>query len=185
MTPGPNVSAETLAAAGYAMFLVLAAAGLELGARLTHRRVHDAKTVGFQYHAHIDAWQCDEGAFLWRQRTRHAVPVARYRAHAPTCNRCASKCRCTDADDGREVVRPLTAWPFTEIGQFQRGISLMLLTLAALILVVEAIRHHAGAELVVLAAALGPTAIIAYRTLDQFRRTRRAPEHAAPHPGSP
>lgn len=184
MTPEPSVSAETLAAAGYALFMVLVAAGLELGARFTHRRVHDAKTVGFRYHAPIDAWQCDEGAFLWRQRTRHPLPVARYRAHPHTCNRCASKRRCTDADDGREVVRPLAAWPFTEIGRFQRGLSLMLLVLAALILVVEAIRHHAGAELVLLAAAFGPAAILAHRALDPWRRTRQGPRHSTREPRS-
>ena len=185
MTSGAAVSVETLAAAGYALFLVLVAAGLELGARFTHRRVHDAKTVGFQYHPHIDAWQCDEGAFLWRQRTRHVQPVARYRAHAPTCNRCASKCRCTDADDGREVLTPLAAWPSTEIGRFQRGLSLMLLALATLIVVVEAFRHHGGAELVVLAAAIGPAAIIGRRTLGQLRRTSRAAADRAPSVGSP
>lgn len=175
MTLEPSVSVETLASAGYAMFLVLVAAGLELGARFTHRRVHAAKTVGFRYHRHIDAWQCDQGALLWRQPAGGSQPVARYRAHAHTCNRCTCKGRCTDTDDGREVVHPLAAWPLTEIGRFQRGLSLTLLALAALILVAEAFRHHGRADLAVLALPLGGSAMMASRVLGQLFQAGRPP----------
>jgi hypothetical protein len=91
MTGWGSVSLETLFAAGYALFLVIVAAGLGLLARFTHRRVDGAKTVGFRYHPHVDAWQCSEGYFLWRQQSERPHRVARYRAHAHICNKCGSK----------------------------------------------------------------------------------------------
>jgi hypothetical protein len=168
MTGWETVSLETLLAAGYALFLVLVAAGLELLARFTHRRVGDAKTVSFRYHRHVDAWQCSEGYFLWRQQQEQSPRIARYRAHAHICNKCASKCQCTDSDDGRELVRSLDAWPFTEIGRFQRGLSLTLLVLATLILAVETARHHQRADLIVLAAAFGAVLLVGVRTCKLF-----------------
>jgi len=83
----------------------------------------------------------------------------RYRARAHVCNSCPSKGACTDSDRGREIVRPLDPWPHSEAGRFHRGISLMLVALALLVLVVGAARNHRPDEaallLVVLVAAVG------------------------------
>jgi hypothetical protein len=61
----------------------------------------------------------------------------RYRAEAHVCNPCPHKPTCTDSDRGRVIVRPLDPWPHSEAGCFQRGIALLLVGLALLIVVVE------------------------------------------------
>ena len=78
----------------------------------------------------------------------------RYRAKAHVCNACPSKDACTDSDRGREIVRPLDPWPHSEAGRFHRGISLMLVALALLVLVVGAARNHRPDEAALLLGAL-------------------------------
>ena len=41
---------------------------------------------------------------------------------------------CTDSDDGREIARPLDPWPHSEAGRFHRGIALVLVVLAGLMI---------------------------------------------------
>ena len=48
------------------------------------------------------------------------------------------------------MVRALDPWPHSGAGRFHRGISLVIMVIAALILVVEAVRNHDPLELVVL-----------------------------------
>lgn len=117
MTGWETVSLETVLAAGYAVFLVIVAAGLELLARFTHRRGRDT-TGGFDYH--------------WRG----------------------------------------VAWPFTEIGRFQRGLSLTVLLLAAFILAVEAFRHHGSGDLAILSAGSVQVLAAGLRILNKFRDRR-------------
>ena len=78
----------------------------------------------------------------------------RYRAKAHICNGCPRKPACTDSDRGREIVRPLDPWPHSEAGRFHRVISLLMVALAALILVAEAVRHHAPSEATLIAGLL-------------------------------
>jgi hypothetical protein len=66
------------------------------------------------------------------------------------------------------LVHSLDAWPFTDMGHFQRGLSLTLLVLAGMISTIEAFRHHQRTEIVVLAAAFGPTLFVGVRTLKLF-----------------
>jgi hypothetical protein len=59
-------------------------------------------------------------------------------------------------------------WPHSEAGRFHRGISLMLVGLAVLILLVEGIRHHGPPELVVLAGVLSLAGAAGARLLRDF-----------------
>jgi putative copper export protein len=80
-------------------------------------------------------------------------------------------------NEGRELVRSLEESPRAELGQFQRGLSLMLLALAAVVLLVEAFRHHQPAELLLLAAAFGPLLALSRRALRRwFKWGRYDPE---------
>ena len=76
----------------------------------------------------------------------------RYRAKAHICNGCPRKEACTDSDHGREIVRPLDPWPHSEAGRFHRGLSLVLVALALLVLVAAGVRNHEPAEAALLGA---------------------------------
>jgi hypothetical protein len=145
------MSAEAILAAGYGGFLLVAAGLLEWLSVHTHQRSLRYRTAGFDYDSEHDAWRCPEGQHLWPHEFDHERRLMRYRAKAHICNGCPRKEACTDSADGREVVRPLDPWPHSEAGRFHRGISLMLVALAGLVLVVGGARNHAPAE----AALLG------------------------------
>ena len=108
----------------------------------THRRALRYRTAGFTYHEEHDHWRCPEGEHLWPQEVDDELRLVRYRAKAHICNGCPLKEACTDSDLGREIVRPIDPWPHSEAGRFHRGLSLMLIVLALLIVLVEAVRHH-------------------------------------------
>jgi hypothetical protein len=150
---------EALLAAGYALFLLLAAVVLDLLARHTHRRSQRFRTAGFRFHPHLDAWECPEGEHLHRAEVDAERRLIRYRARAHVCNACAARSACTDSSTGREIVSSLDDWVTTEAGRFHRGISLLLVALAALIASLELGRNHGSADavllLTVLAGALG------------------------------
>ena len=148
------MSAEPLLAAGYAAFLTCAAFTLEWLSAHTHRRALRYRTAGFTYDASQDHWRCPEGEHLWPHELDHERRLVRYRARAHVCNGCASKPVCTDSDHGREIVRPIDPWPHSEAGRFHRAIALLLVALGALILLVELVRHHAPADLVLLLGLL-------------------------------
>jgi Transposase DDE domain len=153
------VSAEAILAGGYAVFLLAAATAIEWLSAHTHRRSLRYRTAGFTYHEQQDHWECPEGQNLWPHEFDHERRLVRYRAKAHICNRCPLKGACTDSDDGREIVRPLDPWPHSEAGRFHRGLSLMLVVLALLVIVVGAARNHdaadAGGLLALLVVALG------------------------------
>jgi hypothetical protein len=169
---------EVLLAVGYAGFLMLGAVSIELLAAHTHRRALRYRTAGFSYDADRDGWLCPEGEYLWRHELDHHRRVVRYRARARVCNACPSKHRCTDSDEGREIVQPLDPWPRSEAGRFHRVIALLLLVISALVLMVELTRNHAGLEVVVLLAVLGSVAYLGRRLLRDLR------VHPANFPGS-
>jgi hypothetical protein len=153
------VSPETFLAAGYAGFLLLAALVIEWLSAHTHRRSLRYRTAGFTYDDQLDHWECPEGEHLWPHEFDHERRLVRYRAKAHVCNGCHRKEACTDSDRGREIVRPLDPWPHSEAGRFHRGISLMLVALALLVLGAGAARNHEPGEaallLGMLAAAIG------------------------------
>jgi hypothetical protein len=129
-----------------------------------------------------DHWQCPEGQHLWPHEFDQERRLVRYRAKAHICNTCPRKAACTDSDRGREIVRPLDPWPHSEAGRFHRGLSLMLVGLAVLILLVEGARHHRSPEAALLLAVLATVVVAAFRLLRDFRaHPANFPTHTAAH----
>ena len=128
------MSTEALLFAGYGAFLLMAAALLEWLSAHTHRRSLRYRTAGFTFHEELDHWVCPEGEHLWPHDFDPERRLVRYRARAHICNGCPRKPDCTDSDRGREITRPLDPWPHSEAGRFHRGLSLMLVALAGLVL---------------------------------------------------
>ena len=126
------MSTEAWFVGGYVLLLLLVAVVLEWIARGSHERIHQAKTVGFRYHGHLNAWQCSEGTFLRHTGTDRHARVIRFRAEAKVCNGCRIKQHCTDSDEGRELVRTLDGWHRSEMARFQRALSASLIVLATL-----------------------------------------------------
>jgi hypothetical protein len=145
---------EVILAAGYAAALILGALVLEWLSAHTHRRALQYRTAGFTYHEEHDHWRCPAGEHLWPEEVDEELRLVRYRAKAQICNSCHLKEACTDSDLGREVVRPIDPWPHSEAGRFHRGLSIMLIALASLIVLVEAVRNHSVREVALLAALL-------------------------------
>jgi hypothetical protein len=149
-----GVATESLLAAGYGLFLALAALGLDALARHSHRRSELYRTAGFTYLQNLDAWDCPEGERLHRVETDLGLRLARYRARAHICNACDRKHVCTDSDTGREVTRALDPWPHSEAGHFHRGIALAMVAFGILVILAGVALHHGAADLAVLATAL-------------------------------
>ncbi len=145
---------EPILGAGYALLLVAIAAWLEWMGRQSHRRAERYSSGGFRYHRHSDHWECPEGARLDRAEIDNELRVIRYRAPARTCNACAIKANCTDSTAGREIALPLDPFVASAVGRFHRGMSLVLVTLATVILAVELARYPHGLERWVLIPAL-------------------------------
>ena len=164
---------EVLLAAGYAGLLVAGAFVLEWLSAHTHRRSLRFRTAGFTYDAAQDHWECPVGEHLWPHEFDHERRLVRYRAKAHVCRACPRKAACTDSDRGREIVRPVDPWPHSEAGRFHRALALVMVALAALILVVEAIRHHEPSEAALL-LGLGTLATLAARWLLRDLRSHPA-----------
>lgn len=165
------VDSEVVLAGGYVLLLLGVGFGLDGLARLTHRRSQAYRTAGFTYHPDHDHWICPEGEHLWPHEYDHASRTVRYRAKAHVCNGCPVKDRCTDSNRGREVVRALDPWPHSEAGRFHRGLALIPVALACLIVVVAAIRNPAVADLAALGAVAVPTALSTWWLTLDFRAT--------------
>lgn len=163
------MSPEAILAGGYAAFLLLAAALLEWLSAHTHRRSLRYRTAGFSYDAEQDHWQCPEGQHLWPHEFDHERRLVRYRAKAHICNGCPRKIDCTDSNEGREIVRPLDPWPHSEAGRFHRGLSLVLVALALLVLAVGGARNHAPADLAPLLFLLAVALLVGRWLLRDFR----------------
>jgi hypothetical protein len=160
---------EVYLALGYAAFLMLAAGGLDLMARHSHVRTDRYRTAGFEYDDRLDVWTCPEGQLLRHTGIDHEHRLARYRADAEVCNACPARAECTDSDTGREIARPLDPWPHSEAGRFHRGIAVAIMSLAAVILTIAAVRNHEPAQVAVLAPALGVVLVILGRAGAAFR----------------
>jgi hypothetical protein len=155
-----GVHTEVVLAASYAVFLSTVAVGLELLARHSHRRSERYRNSGFTYFADRDAWECPAGQQLHRQGTDHQRRIVHYRASPDACNRCSLKNNCTDSNEGRLLKSHLDSWIESELRRFHRGISVVLLLLAVIILSAEAMRHSAQYELLVVASLLLPISLV-------------------------
>ncbi len=174
---------EVWLALGYALFLAGVAAALELLARHTHRRAERYHTIGFTYHHGLDVWICPTGQHLHRHTAHPEGRAARYRAPAHTCNACSIKHRCTDSDQGREIVQTSHLWLETEVGRFHRGLSLALLLLAQIILLIELLRPSALGERAALLTGLAPIALAWMRMVLRFRAQAGWDQRQARGPG--
>lgn len=163
-----GIHPEVLMAAGYALFLVAIAVGLELVARESHKRSEGMQLAGFRYHQEHDAWECPTGQRLGRSLTDNRRKLAVYRASAHVCNCCGIKKHCTDSEDGRLIERPLDSWLRSEIRLFHRGISLALVLLATLILLVEIAHYDRPHELLLLGGFLAPIGIFCVKIGSEF-----------------
>jgi len=164
-----SVPLEVFLAAGYALFLVALATVLERIARHSYRRTDQLETVGFMYHPEMDRWQCPVGTHLVRIHT-HEHRIARYRAPAHACNSCRIKRDCTDSNQGREIEHNLDLWVRTGIGGFHAGISLALLLLAALLILIEAMRYPQPPALLIFIGLVSLVLLLCVRALREFRR---------------
>lgn len=165
------MSAEALFAAGYCVFLVGVAVGLDALARHSQDRSGRYRTAGFSFHSELDAWRCPEGEFLRRIRIDSGRRIVRYRARAAVCNACPAKAECTDSDEGREIAHAIDPWPHSEAGRFHRGISVFLVGIGVLIVVAAMARNPDPSDLAVLGAALVLAAITGGRLALAFGST--------------
>jgi hypothetical protein len=163
---------EVLLSSGYAMFLLVVAAILEKLAKHSHRRAERYELAGFRYHPGFDRWECPAGNHLLRIETDHLRRVVRYRAPANDCNACAKKTDCTDSDAGREIEHRLDLWLQTGVSQFHRGLSLALVSLAGLLLVVEAVRYPEASAAILLGALFLVVALAGRRLLSPVNESR-------------
>jgi hypothetical protein len=160
-----GISIEVVGACAYAVVLFGSALGLDAMARHSNRRSGRYRTAGFDFKPEHDLWICPEGQELKRHTVDAQMRVVRYRASPQTCNACPAKEGCTDSHEGRELVQPIDSWPHSEAGRFHRGISVVLLVLALLVLVIAGFRNHEPEELLVLGATTVPVAILLPRML--------------------
>lgn len=164
-----GVETESLLAAGYGLFLALAALGLDALARHSHRRSQLYRTAGFTYLQQVDAWDCPEGEQLHRVGTDLEARLARYRARARVCNACPRKDDCTDSDGGREISTALDPWPHSEAGRFHRAIAVAMVGFGMLVICAGIALHHGAADLAALGGALLVSTLVGLYLLADLR----------------
>jgi hypothetical protein len=166
-----NLSPEVVLFAGYACGLLLIACALDLLARHSHARSDRYRTAGFRYHPQHDAWVCPEDQMLWPTLYDEKARLMRYRAKPSVCNACPVKHSCTSSPHGREITRETEPWPHSEAARFHRGLVLVLIGLAVVLLMLMLVRHHGPADVAVVAGPLVVAGVLAHRFTDHFRRT--------------
>jgi hypothetical protein len=159
---------EVVLAAVYAVFLVGVAFVMELMARRSHKRSESYRNAGFAYFPKMDLWECPAGRQLLRIETDYQRRIVHYRAPAEACNACSLKNNCTDSNEGRLVRSHLDSWVESELRRFHRGISLVLLLLATVILLAEAIRHVGAREFLIVGGLLIPISIAEMKLFASF-----------------
>ena len=155
-----GIHLEVALALGYALFLGAVAFVLELLARQSHKRSKSYANSGFVFFKDMDLWECPAGRQLTRSDADHRRNVVYYRAPAAACNSCSLKNNCNDSNEGRLIEHRLDSWIESGLHRFHRGLSLVLLFLAALILAVEAMRFSAPRDLLALVSLLVPATIV-------------------------
>ena len=163
-----GVHYEVLLAVAYATFLAGVAFVLELLARHSHKRSEVYRNAGFVYRQKMDLWECPAGRQLQRIETDYHRRIVHYRAPAETCNACSLKNNCTDSNDGRRLETSLDSWLESELRRFHRGISLVLLLLATVMLLAEGFRHEEPRELGLVGCLLVPVGIAEMKLFSSF-----------------
>jgi len=159
---------DVLLGAVYAVFLVIAAAILERVALYSHRLSRQMEVAGFKYHKVHDRWECPTGQYLERHQTDHQLRIVTYRAPAQACNACHCRGDCTDSEDGRRIEHRLDSWLQSELRRFHRGISLLLLLLAGLILAAEMSGHDTSRDWFMIFGLLLPITTLGMQRLTAF-----------------
>lgn len=170
-----QIPTEVLLSSSYVIFLLAVAALLQALGKHSHRRADQYELAGFHYHSGFDRWECPVGNHLVRVETDLTRRVVRYRAQASHCNPCTKKKDCTDSDSGREIEQRLDLWLQTGLSQFHRGISLALIFLAAVLVVVEAVRYRQPSAMTLLGALLALSVISGARLLAPSHRGGASP----------
>ena len=178
-----GIDPEILAVVGYSVFLLLAAACLEGVARHSHRRSERLHVAGFRYHRSADLWTCPNNEKLLRAEADYARGTILYRAAPLACNSCALKSRCTDSGEGRVIEHRPDSWLDSELRRFHRGISLLLVGLAAVVLCAELVRYSeqnnrfvtGGALLLVVCYGLRLAEVLAHRPAHGERYRQAGP----------
>jgi hypothetical protein len=165
-----NLNPEVEIVGAYAVVLLAVAAVLDWLGQHTQRRSERFRTAGFRYQPQHDAWTCSQDEMLWPMEYDAERHLVRYRAKPSVCNACHVKPDCTDSLQGREVIRAVAPWPHSEAGRFHRGMSLVLVGLAALLLLVAATRHPQPSTLV-LAPPMLFAILLGLRYSAHFRAT--------------
>ena len=166
-----SITTEVVWFACYACGLLLGACALDRLARHSHNRSDRYRTAGFRYHPDHDAWVCPQDQMLWPTLYDEQAKLMRYRAKPSICNACPVKRSCTSSTHGREITRETQPWPHSEAARFHRGLVLVLVGLAGLLLLLMVVRNHQPADLAVLIGPLVACGILAHRFTDHFRRT--------------
>ena len=175
MSP-PTTTAWLVAA--YALALVVVAWGFDVMARRASLRAARWRTGRFVYHADHDAWQCPQDQWLWPTSFDPGGRVMRYRAKPSVCNNCPVKHTCTTSDHGREISREVDPWPYSEAGQFHRGISCVVAGLALVMVAATMIGNHGGGDVVVLTVT---ALVIIAASLPLLRHLWSSPANAPEH----
>jgi hypothetical protein len=163
-----GVHIEVVLAATYAVFLAGVAFVLEMLAQHSHKRSERYRNSGFIYFQKLDLWECPAGRQLLRIDTDYQRRIVHYRAPADACNACSLKNNCTDSSEGRLLKSHLDSWVESELRRFHRGISLVLLLLATIILVAEAVRNAAPRDLLIVGCLLLPVGLAETRLFASF-----------------
>jgi len=170
-----GVHLEVFLALAYALFLMGVAFLLERLARRSQKRAEGYRHSGFIYFRDLDYWECPAGHQLVQLHTDHQRRVTTYRAPPSACNSCSLKLNCTDSDEGRLLERRLDTWIESELRQFHRGISLVLLLLATVILLGEIVRYPPLRDREALVALLLPLGLAQLKLLPSL-----GPRHQEP-----
>ena len=165
-----SLNPEVEIVGAYAVVLLAVAAVLDWLGQHTQRRSERFRTAGFRYQPQHDAWTCSQDEMLWPMEYDAERHLVRYRAKPSVCNACHVKPDCTDSLQGREVIRAVAPWPHSEAGRFHRGMSLVLVGLAAVLLLVAATRHPQPSTLV-LAPPMLFAILLGLRYSAHFRAT--------------
>jgi hypothetical protein len=163
-----GIHPDVLLGGTYAIFLVAVAAMFERVALHSHQLSKQMEVAGFRYHTLQDRWECPEGQFLERHQTDYQFRVVSYRAPARACNACRCRQKCTDSEDGRRIEHRLDSWLESELRRFHRGISLVLLLLAAVILAAEMSRVDTLRDWLIIVVLLVPIGGLGMRLLGAF-----------------
>ena len=178
-----DMSAETLLAGAYSLALLALRRRCSSGCRRTPTGARcvtappDSSTKRT-----MTSGSAPRASTSGRHEFDHERRLVRYRARAHVCNRCPLKERCTDSDQGREIVRPLDPWPHSEAGRFHRVIALMLVALAGLVTAVALARNHQPEDAAVLLGLLVACALVSRFLLRDLRaHPANFPEPSPPH----